>query len=192
MLNRYQFLLLYYYQYQQPMTTEETFLTSIKKVFNTYKTMGEKTFAQLNDEQILYTPNEDTNSVAIIVKHLHGNMLSRWTNFLTEDGEKEWRHRDNEFVNTIKNKEELLKVWEEGWECVFNVLNPLTGDDLLKTVYIRKEPHTVLDAITRQIAHYSYHVGQIVYMAKIIKSADWETLSIARNQSKEFNQKMMG
>lgn len=174
------------------MTTEEIYLSSIKKVFNNYKAMGEKTFVQLEDEHINYTPNEDTNSIAVIVKHISGNMLSRWTNFLTEDGEKEWRHRDNEFVNTINNKQELLEVWEKGWECMFNAINPLTADDLLKTVYIRKEPHTVIDAINRQLAHYASHIGQIIYMAKIIKSADWESLTIPRNKSKEFNQKMMG
>lgn len=174
------------------MKAKETYLASIKKVFNNYKLMGEKTFAQLEDEHINYTPNEDTNSIAVIVKHISGNMLSRWTHFLTEDGEKEWRHRDNEFVNTIKTKQELLEVWGKGWECMFSAINPLTADDLMKTVYIRKEPHTVIDAINRQLAHYASHIGQIIYMAKIVKSGDWESLTIPRNKSKEFNQKMMG
>lgn len=160
------------------------------KRFEYYKSLGDKSFEQLSDEQIFWQYNEESNSIAVIVKHIAGNMLSRWTNFLTEDGEKFWRNRDEEFVNTFKNKQEVLEYWEQGWKCFFNALDQLNDENLSSTIYIRGEAHSVIDAVFRQLAHYPYHIGQIVFIAKMIKNEDWETLSIARNKSQEFNSAM--
>lgn len=160
------------------------------KRFEYYKSLGDKTFEQLTDEQMFWQYNEESNSIAVIVKHLAGNMLSRWTNFLTEDGEKSWRNRDGEFVNTFTTKEEVLDFWEQGWECFFDALDKVNEDNLYSTTYIRGEAHPVIDAVLRQLAHYPYHVGQIVYIAKMIKNEDWNTLSIARNRSQQFNTEM--
>lgn len=160
------------------------------KRFEYYKNLGDKSFAQLSDEQIFWQFNEESNSIAVIVKHIAGNMLSRWTNFLTEDGEKSWRNRDEEFVNTFKTKTEVLAYWEKGWECLFNALSQINDENLNSTIYIRGEAHSVIDAVFRQLAHYPYHIGQIVYIAKMIKNDHWETLSIARNKSQEFNTEM--
>lgn len=164
------------------------YLESVKKQFNSYKALGEKTFAQVLDEELMWQYNEASNSMATIVKHMWGNMMSRWTDFLTSDGEKEWRQRDAEFENDIKSREELLSKWNEGWNCLFNALNSLTDADLNKIVYIRNEPHTVVDAINRQLAHYSSHIGQIVYIGKMICDEEWDSLSIPKGKSKEFNQ----
>lgn len=150
----------------------KTYLESTIRVFNTYKKQAEDAMAQVDDNGLFWAPNAESNSIAIIVKHLWGNMLSRWTDFLTTDGEKPWRQRDDEFINDWDNREILLKKWNEGWQCVFDTLNSLTESDLQKTVYIRGEAHTVIDAINRQIAHYSAHIGQIVYLAKLIKKMD--------------------
>ncbi|MDR6465770.1 DUF1572 family protein [Chryseobacterium sediminis] len=160
------------------------------KRFEYYKSLGDKTFGQLTDEQMFWQYNDESNSIAIIVKHLAGNMLSRWTNFLTEDGEKSWRNRDGEFVNTFTTKEQVLDFWEQGWECFFDALEKINDDNLYSTTYIRGEAHPVIDAVLRQLAHYPYHIGQIVYIAKMIKNEDWNTLSIARNRSQEFNTEM--
>lgn len=172
------------------MNTE--YLKSTRKIFADYKRMAEKTMEQLTEEQLFWQPDAESNSIAVIAKHLWGNMLSRWTNFLTEDGEKPWRERDAEFEMDWKSREALMQKWEEGWQCMFNALDSLTGDDLEKIVSIRSEKHTVIEAINRQVAHYASHVGQIIYLGKMIKQADWKTLSIARGQSKQFNAKMMG
>ena len=161
------------------------------KRFQYYKELGDKTFAQLSDEQLFWQYNEESNSIAVIVQHLAGNMLSRWTNFLTEDGEKDWRNRDSEFVNNFKTKEEVLEYWEKGWKCLFDALNQLDEQNLNYPIYIRGEKHTVLDAVLRQLAHYPYHIGQIVYIAKMMKNDDWKTLSIARNKSGDFNTEML-
>lgn len=160
------------------------------KRFEYYKSLGDKTFAQLSDEQIFWQYNEESNSIAVIVKHIAGNMLSRWTDFLTEDGEKSWRHRDEEFVNTFKTKDEVLAYWEKGWKCLFEALDQINDGNIYSTIHIRGEAHSVIDAVYRQLAHYPYHVGQIVYIAKMIKNEDWNTLSIARNKSQEFNAEM--
>ncbi|UMQ41269.1 DUF1572 domain-containing protein [Chryseobacterium sp. Y16C] len=160
------------------------------KRFEYYKMLGDKSFEQLSDEQIFWQFNEESNSVAIIVKHIAGNMLSRWTNFLAEDGEKPWRNRDKEFVNTFKTKREVVEYWEKGWECLFNALNQINDENLHSTIYIRGEAHSVIDAVFRQLAHYPYHIGQIVYISKMMKNNDWKTLSIARNKSQEFNAEM--
>ncbi len=164
------------------------YLESVVKQFEYYKSLGEKTMLQLEDENLFWQANESSNSIAIIVNHLSGNMLSRWTDFLTTDGEKEWRNRDDEFEDIIKNKKDLMEKWERGWACLFYALSELkTDDDLQKIIYIRNEGHTVLEAINRQLAHYPYHIGQIVYIGKLIKSTNWLTLSIPKNKSKEYN-----
>lgn len=160
------------------------------KRFEYYKMLGDKSFAQLSDEQIFWQFNEESNSIAVIVKHVAGNMLSRWTNFLTEDGEKSWRNRDEEFVNTFKTKDEVLDYWEKGWSCLFDALNQINDENLYSTIYIRNEAHSVIDAVFRQLAHYPYHIGQIVFIAKMMKNEDWKTLSIARNKSSDFNNEM--
>lgn len=166
------------------MNTEE--LKGILKQFEYYKMLGEKTFSQLTDEMLIRQFNEESNSIAVIVKHLWGNMLSRWTDFLTTDGEKEWRNRDAEFEADISNKDELIKKWNEGWDCLFSALYDLKPEDMNKTIYIRNQGHTVSEAIYRQLAHYSYHIGQIVYIGKMY-SNEWKSLSIPKNSSKAFN-----
>lgn len=169
---------------------EQIFLDSIIKRFKEYKLLGEKTFEQLNDEEMNFQPNEQSNSIAIIIQHLYGNMLSRWTNFLTADGEKDWRKRDDEFEVHNFSKQQLTEQWNEGWKVFLNALESLTGDDLTKTFTIRSQPLNVTDAINRQMAHYSYHVGQIVYIGRWIKGGEWRFLSIPKNQSQQFNKKM--
>lgn len=163
------------------------YLKSVDRQFRYYKMLGEKAMQQLSDAALFYQPNEESNSIAIIVKHLWGNMLSRWTNFLTEDGEKPWRQRDAEFEATIKTREELLEKWEEGWQCLFHALQSITDEDMDKIIYIRNEGHSILEAINRQIAHYSYHTGQIVFLAKMVKNEDWNSLSIPRHKSGDYN-----
>jgi hypothetical protein len=172
------------------MNFEEGFLKEAIKRFQSYKELGGKTFEQLDDKDFFYQPSSESNSIAIIIQHLYGNMLSRFTNFLTEDGEKPWRNRDAEFESVNLSKEDLLSFWNEGWNCVFSTLHDLHPEDLTKTVYIRTEPMSTYDAILRQLAHYSYHVGQIVYAGKMIKDKAWKTLSIAKRQSNQFNQQM--
>lgn len=161
------------------------------KRFLYYKELGDKSFAQLSDEQMFWQYNEESNSIAVIVKHIGGNMLSRWTNFWKEDGEKPWRNRDMEFVNTFKNKTEILDYWEKRWACLFEALNEITPENINYTIYIRQEPHSVLDALLRQLAHYPYHIGQIIYIAKMLKNDDWKTLSIARNASDAYTIEML-
>lgn len=161
-------------------------LTGIVKQFEYYKMLGEKTFAQLTDEKLFWQFNNESNSIAVIVKHLWGNMLSRWTDFLTTDGEKPSRKRDAEFENDIASKNELLKKWNEGWDCLLAALNGIKPEDMGKIVYIRNQGHTVMEAIYRQLAHYSYHVGQIVYIGKMC-SGDWNSLSIPKGGSETFN-----
>lgn len=166
------------------------YLESVIKLFEYYKLLGEKSMDQLPEEKLFWQYNEESNSVAVIVKHLCGNMLSRWTDFLTTDGEKEWRNRDSEFINDIQTREALLARWNQGWQCLLNSLKQLNEDDLQKTVYIRNEAHTVMEAINRQFAHYPYHVGQIVYIAKMVTDHEWKSLSIPRGHSDDFNAKM--
>ncbi len=172
------------------MTIEKSFLQSAIKRLSYYKELGDKTFAQLTDADFHYQPNEDSNCIAIIIQHTAGNMLSRWTDFLTSDGEKEWRNRDTEFEEQHLSKQQLIEFWEKGWQCLLDALNALTEDDLLKTIYIRSEGLLVVDAVNRQLAHYPYHVGQIIYVAKIITSNNWQNLSIAKGNSSQFNNQM--
>src|SRR5687768_8733923 len=145
------------------------YLETVTRRLKYYKELGDKTFLQLREEDFHYRPNEESNSIAVIIQHMAGNMLSRWTNFLTEDGEKEWRQRDDEFEIHTYTRQQLIATWEKGWSCLLDTLGSLTETDLVKTVSIRKEPLTVIDAINRQLAHYPYHIGQIIYIAKIIK-----------------------
>ncbi|WP_428743023.1 DUF1572 family protein [Tenacibaculum sp.] len=161
--------------------------SSIQRQFEYYKSLGDKTFAQISEEHFFWQVNEESNSIAIIAKHIAGNMLSRWTNFLTEDGEKSWRNRDGEFVNSFTTKEEVIAYWEQGWDCLFTAINPLTEDDLEKIVYIRNQGHSVVEAINRQLCHYSYHIGQLVFLGKMMQNENWKSLSIPRNASKNFN-----
>lgn len=169
------------------METNNNYLESVKKQFLYYKTLGEKAMEQLEPEQLFISTNDDTNSIAVIVKHISGNMLSRWTDFLTSDGEKEWRNRDDEFENTTETKEELIQLWNKGWDCLFNAINPLTDEQLTTIIYIRNEGHTVIEAINRQLAHYPYHIGQIVFYAKMLKNTNWNSLSIPKNKSNSYN-----
>ena len=168
---------------------ENSLLTSSINQFKYYKSLGEKTFDQLNFDELQKEFAEDSNSISIIVKHLVGNMLSRWTNFLTEDGEKTWRNREQEFEDTYTSKQELINAWEKGWHCLFNALASITEADLDKVIYIRNEAHTVSEAIVKQLAHYPYHIGQIVFIGKLIKGNDWKSLSIPKGKSDEFNAK---
>lgn len=169
---------------------EKIFLESAVKRLRYYKELGDKTLAVLNTADFHVAPNEESNSIAVIIQHLSGNMLSRWTNFLNSDGEKDWRNRDEEFAVNDASKEAMVAMWEQGWDCCLAALNSLTPDDLLKTIYIRHEPLTVVDAINRQLAHYPYHVGQIIYIAKMIRNHQWQSLSIPRNESDAFNRQM--
>lgn len=169
------------------MKIDESYLESVKKQFLYYKALGEKAIEQLEPDQLFISVNEDTNSIATIIKHISGNMLSRWTDFLTSDGEKEWRNRDSEFENDLKSKDEVLKIWNKGWNCLENALNSLKPEQLSDIIYIRNEGHTVIEAINRQLAHYPYHVGQIVFYAKQLKKSYWESLSIPKNKSGNYN-----
>jgi|SRR5450432_879483 len=165
------------------------YLESAKNQFNLYKSLGEKAMAQVPEEKLSWQYNTETNSIAIIVKHLTGNMLSRFTGFLTSDGEKKWRNRDGEFENEPLTREMLNTRWNAGWDCLFHALNHLSGDDLLISVLIRNEKHTVMEAINRQLTHYASHVGQIIFISKMITDIDWKTLTIPRKGSGEFNAK---
>ncbi len=162
------------------------YLESVIKQFEYYKMMGEKTFTQIPDEKLFWQYNNDSNSIATIVKHLRGNMLSRWTDFLTTDGEKEWRNRDAEFENDITTKQELIEKWNEGWNVFLETLKSLNDADLEKIIYIRNQGHTVLEAINRQLAHYPYHIGQIVFIGKMCAD-QWTSLSIPKGNSNQFN-----
>lgn len=164
------------------------YLENTRNLFAYYKQLGDKSMVQLTENQLFWKYAEAENSVATIVKHLSGNMLSRWTNFMTTDGEKAWRNRDDEFEDTtLKTKAAVLEKWEMGWDCLFNAIIPLKEQDLELIVYIRNQGHTVVEAINRQVGHYAYHVGQIVLMAKMQKGKDWQTLSIAKGASKAYN-----
>ncbi len=165
-----------------------TFLPSAKSQFQYYKILAEKTFDQLTDVQLFWQYNEESNSIATIIKHLAGNMLSRWTDFLTTDGEKVWRNREAEFENDIKTREELLALWNKGWQCLFDALASITASDLEKEIFIRNQGHTVVEAINRQLAHYPYHVGQIVFVGKMICDANWNSLSIPKGSSQKYNE----
>ncbi len=173
------------------MNLGNEYLNIVIQRFKSVKSLGEKTIKQLSERDIHWVYNAESNSAAIIVKHLSGNMVSRWTDFMNSDGEKLDRNRDAEFEDTISSKAELLEVWEHGWQKLFAALNDLTESDLLKTVYIRGEGHLVIDAIERQLVHYASHVGQLVYIGKQVKDSEWETLSIPKGKSQEFLEQML-
>ena len=166
---------------------QPNYLESVKKQFLYYKKLADQAIEQIEGEQLFTQPNENSNSIAVIMHHMAGNMISRWTDFLTTDGEKSWRKRDEEFENNMADKEQLLQLWEQGWKVLFSTLNSLTEKDLQHIIYIRNEGHTAMEAINRQLAHYPYHVGQVVYAAKLLKQTEWDTLSIAKNKSNDFN-----
>lgn len=158
------------------------YLESVRKIFLQYKVLAERAMEQVEPAQLFIQPNEDSNSIAILVRHMAGNMISRWTDFFTADGEKPDRNRDSEFEHDVQDKEFLLKRWEQGWNVFLDTLTAIKPEDLTRTVYIRGEAHTVLEAVNRQMAHYSYHVGQIVYVAKMLKMGEWSSLSIPKKK----------
>ncbi|MBK6879056.1 MAG: DUF1572 family protein [Ignavibacteria bacterium] len=165
----------------------KNYLNSVLKEFGKLKDLGDRSFAQIKDEDFFWQPSEDSNSIAIIIRHISGNMHSRWTDFLTTDGEKESRKRDEEFERLFyTDKDDILSRWESGWKCLFGAIEALTPEDLGKTVYIRSEAHTVIEAINRQLTHIGYHIGQIVYLAKYRGRAGWGSLSIPRPGEKKF------
>lgn len=166
---------------------QNDYLESVKKQFAYYKSLGEKTFDQLSDEQLCWQYNPESNSIAMIVNHLSGNMLSRWTDIFTTDGEKANRDREAEFANVTPTRQSILDTWQKGWQCLLDTLNSLTADDLEKIVYIRNQGHTVMEAINRQLAHYPYHVGQIVFLGKMLCDENWVSLSIPRGKSEAYN-----
>src|ERR1700687_2771850 len=166
-----------------------SYLKDSMELFRYYKKLGERAMAQCPEEALFTTLDTESNSIAIIVKHMVGNMRSRWRNFLTTDGEKPDRNRDTEFEDAPKTRAELMELWEHGWKYVFDALDPLKDQDLVRTITIRTEPHSVMQAINRQVAHYSYHVGQIVYVAKHLSSkaaGNWQSLTVPRGQSRQF------
>jgi hypothetical protein len=164
-----------------------SYLEDAEAIFRQYKRLAEAAMAQLSDDQLFCALDEESNSIAILVKHMAGNMLSRWSDFLATDGEKPWRNRDEEFTTPPEGREALLALWERGWETLFAALEPLTEADLIRTVTIRGEAHSVMQTINRQLAHYPYHCGQIIFLAKHLKHEDWHCLSVPRGKSQEFN-----
>ncbi|MFZ2464634.1 MAG: DUF1572 family protein [Caldibacillus thermoamylovorans] len=173
------------------MNIVNEYLRVVMERFKSIKTLGDKTIEQLSEKDIHWTYNQESNSIAVIVKHLSGNMISRWTDLLTSDGEKENRNRDEEFIDDIPSKLEMINVWEKGWDVLIDTLTGLKEEDLLKTIKIRGEKHFVLEAIDRQMTHYAYHVGQIVYIGKQLKDSEWKTLSIPRGKSEDYRKEML-
>lgn len=167
------------------------YLKVIQARFADVKNLGDKTITQLSEQDVHWKLNEASNSIAIIVKHMSGNMISRWSDFLTSDGEKPFRNRDQEFEDDISSKQEMITLWEKGWNIFFDTLSDLESSDLLKNITIRGEQHTVLEAIERQMAHYASHVGQMVYIGKQLKDEDWQTLSIAKGKSEAYLQEKL-
>jgi hypothetical protein len=167
------------------------YLDEARRSFRGYKRMGEEAIAQVTDDELFRLLDPEDNSIAIVMKHMAGNMRSRWTDFLTSDGEKPDRNRDGEFVAPPQTRKELMDLWNDGWDKVFEALEPLSDADLDRKVFIRGEPHSVMQAINRQIAHYSYHCGQIVFLAKHFKGSGWKSLSVPRNKSAEFTRRVL-
>ena len=174
-----------------PLNFTTSYLSDSIDLLRYYKGLGERAIAQVPDEHLLVALDGEMNSIAVIVKHIAGNMRSRWTNFLESDGEKPDRQRDSEFLAPPPTREALLALWEEGWQLVFAALTPLTEEDLSRSVYIRGEAHSVMQAINRQLAHYAYHVGQIVFLAKHLNADAWQSLSVPRGKSEEFRQQVL-
>jgi len=170
-----------------PLEFTTSYVKDSLALFRYYKNLSERAMAQISDEQLFISLDEETNSIAVIVKHMAGNLRSRWTDFLTSDGEKPARNRDAEFVDPPGTRDALLGIWNEGWDALFQALEPLTDADLERTVTIRGEAHSVMQAVNRQLTHYAYHSGQIVVIARHLNPGGWQTLSIPRNRSAEFN-----
>lgn len=166
-----------------------SYLSSVIKQFEYYKMLGEKAIAQIPDEALFWQYNAESNSIAIIINHIVGNMRSRFTDFLASDGEKPWRSRDSEFEDRFTTRKEMMVHWEDGWKHLLATLRELQDDQLETIVYIRNEGHTVMEALNRQLAHYPYHIGQIVYLAKMAANEKWESLSISRNKSDDYNKR---
>ena len=164
-------------------------LHGIIRLFEYYKSLTEKSILQISEKQIHESPQTGQNSIAILMKHLSGNMISRWTNFRTEDGEKPWRNRETEFVNDFESNQELTEYWEKGWTTLFDALHSIENDELDSIVYIRNDGHTLIEAIERHLAHVAYHTGQIVYLAKMFAGDDWQSLSIPKGKTEEYNRK---
>lgn len=167
---------------------EKSYFESARKQFEYYKLLGDQTFAQLTDEQIVKTISTESNSIAIIVNHISGNMLSRWTDFLSSDGEKEWRNREQEFQAIIQNKKQLSECWEKGWKCLFEALDSINESNQNQLVYIRNQGHTIPEAIGRQLCHYAYHIGQITFIGKCLLNEQWLSLSIPKGNSEKYNE----
>lgn len=161
------------------------------KRFLYYKALGDEIFAQLSDEQLFWQPNQESNSITVIVKHISENIISRWTDFLTEDGDKSWRNRDAEFLIELQSREEMLKCWENGWAVLFEALNQITDGNIHNSISIRGEKDTLLDAVLQQLAHYTYHIGQIIYAAKILKNDDWKNRFIPKSKSGKHHSEML-
>lgn len=174
-----------------PHTFMTDYVQDSLAVFHAYKSQAEKSMAQISDDEFFRQIDPESNSVAIIVKHMAGNMKSRWTDFLNSDGEKATRDRDGEFIEAGVSRADYMKQWDEGWQFVFHALEPLSNADLATKVEIRGEPHSVMQAINRQIAHYAYHVGQIVFLAKHFKASEWKSLTVPKNKSVDFNNKVL-
>jgi hypothetical protein len=174
------------------MSFGASFIKDILKRFESYKSLGDKTLEQLSEEDLKYQPNDGSNSVAIIIQHLYGNMMSRFTNFLTEDGEKSWRKRDAEFEPMELSKHDIIDCWETGWSTVLHAIRSLNEEDLMKEITIRSEKLLVFDALLRQLGHYPYHVGQMIYIGKMLKGKEWKSLSIPKGESNAYNNSMMG
>ena len=168
-----------------------SYLKDALEVFRYYKKLAERGMTQLPDEHYFTALDDESNSIAIIVKHMAGNMRSRWTDFLTTDGEKPGRHRDTEFEDPPATRQAVLAMWEEGWACLFAALEPLAEADLARTVTVRGEAHSVMQAINRQLAHYPYHCGQIVFLAKHLNHGEWKSLTVPRGKSQEFNRSVL-
>jgi hypothetical protein len=163
------------------------FLSSASKQFRFYEHLGRRSLEQVSEADLFHVPAPESNSLAVIVKHLHGNMQSRWTDFLHSDGEKPWRDREGEFDNSARTKAEVMRLWEEGWQTLFHAVENLKAEDVPRTIYIRNQGHSVLEAIQRQLCHYAYHVGQMVFLAKMLRQEQWESLSIPRGGTAAFN-----
>ncbi|RLQ96313.1 DUF1572 family protein [Falsibacillus albus] len=173
------------------MNTADVYLKNVEQTFMSMKKQAENTFSQLSLEELHYTPNDSCNSIAVLIKHISGNLVSRFTEFLTSDGEKDFRDRDGEFEGVYSSMDDFYANWNKGWPILFDVISKLNDADLLKTIYIRSEPHLVLEALQRQVSHYAGHIGQIVYIGKLVKGKQWKTLSIPKGKSKEYNNEMI-
>lgn len=171
------------------MNKSENRLDGTNQLFKYYKSLTEKSIEQISIEQIHESPNPGQNSIAILMKHIAGNMISRWTNFRTEDGEKPWRNRETEFIDDFKSEEELMDYWEKGWSVLFDALESIDNDELDSIIYIRNDGHKLIEAVERHLAHIAYHSGQIVYLAKMYSGDDWQSLSIPKGKTEEYNRK---